>query len=223
MTVKQGSDRGGAFNNVPACRSKKQRHCVVAYSVFNEPPPADPAFGTPTGALVETVVGPGRTDLEVLCTNPAALGGGQAPLRTLVPTSRFPGTIGLGVRVTFGNDPPTAPTPWVQPQDHYTGGCVNSNGANVLMISPGRLRAEAGPGARSRLGPAPGRRQHRAGRPGGPGPLPVAGLPEGEGGAEALSDRRAGAGGDGDGRPQRSARVSRKLRSGWVLRTRTGA
>jgi hypothetical protein len=136
VTVKKGSDRGGAFNRVPACRSKKQRHCVVAYSVFNETPPADPAFGTPTGALVENVVGPGRTDLEVLCTNPAALGGGEAPLRTLVPTSPFPGTIGFGIRVTFSNDPPTADTPWVQPQDHYTAGCVTSNGANVLMISP---------------------------------------------------------------------------------------
>jgi hypothetical protein len=136
VTVKQGSDRGGAFNHVPACRSKKQRHCVVAYSVFNEPPPPDPSFGTPTGALVQGVVGAGRTDLEVLCTNPAALGGGEAPLQTLIPTSRFPGTIGLGIRVTFIGDPPTASTPWVQPQDHYTGGCVNSNGANVLMISP---------------------------------------------------------------------------------------
>ena len=109
---------------------------MVAYSAYNEPPPPDAAFGTPTGALVDTVVGAGRTDLEVLCTNPAALGGGQAPLQTLIPTSRFPGTIGLGIRVTFNGDPPTAPTPWIQPQDHYTGGCVNSNGANVLMISP---------------------------------------------------------------------------------------
>jgi hypothetical protein len=134
VTVKQGSDRGGAFENVPACRSAKQRHCVVAYSVFNETPPDDPAFGKPTGLLVDTF-GAGRTDLEVLCNNPAALGGGSAPLQTLVPTTPFPGTLGLGILITFNGTPPTAPTPWIQPQDHYTGACVNSNGANVLMIS----------------------------------------------------------------------------------------
>lgn len=136
VTVKQGSDVGGAFNKVPACRSKKQRHCVVAYSTFNEPPPDTPAFGKPSGALVDAFGGGGRADTEVLCNNPAALGGGVAPLRTLVPTSPFPGTIGLGVRLTFNGTPPTAATPWVQPQDHYTGICQSSNGANVLMVSP---------------------------------------------------------------------------------------
>ena len=136
VTVKQGSDVGGAFNKVPACRSKKQRHCVVAYSTFNEPPPDAPAFGKPSGALVDAFGNGGRADTEVLCNNPAALGGGVAPLRTLVPTSPFPGTIGLGVRLTFNGTPPTAATPWVQPQDHYTGICQSSNGANVLMVSP---------------------------------------------------------------------------------------
>lgn len=136
VTVKQGSDRGGVFKNVPACRSKKQRHCVVAYSAYNQAPPDDTAFGKTSGVLVDAFGGFGRTDLEVLCTNPAALGGGWAPLQTLAPTSEFPGSIGLGVAITFNGAPPTAPTPWVQPQDHYTAVCAESNGANVLMVAP---------------------------------------------------------------------------------------
>jgi hypothetical protein len=135
VTVRQGSDVGGSFNHVPACHSKRSRHCVLAFSTYNEPPPDDTIFGKPSGDGVLAGSG-GRTDLEVLCSNPAALGGGVAPLQTLVPTSDFPGTIGLGVRLTFNGAPPTAPTPWIQPQDHYTAICQHSNGANVLMISP---------------------------------------------------------------------------------------
>jgi Protein of unknown function (DUF3089) len=136
VTVKQGSDVGGAFDHVRACHSKKQRHCVVAYSTFNAPPPDDTAFGRPSGALVDAFGGAQPTDTEVLCNNPAALGGGFAPLQTLVPTSSFPGTLGLGIRISFNGTPPTAPTPWVSPQDHYTAICQHSNGANVLMIYP---------------------------------------------------------------------------------------
>jgi hypothetical protein len=136
VTVKQGSDRGGAFKNVAACRKRTQRGCVVAFSTFNETPPDDPAFGKPTGRLVESYGGAGRTDLEVLCNNPAALAGGTAPLQSLVPTTPFPGTLGFGITIMYNGSPPTAATPWVQPQDHYNGACVSSNGANVLMISP---------------------------------------------------------------------------------------
>jgi hypothetical protein len=135
VTVTEGRDRGGAFKNVAACRRPTQRACVVAYSVFNEVPPDDAVFGRPNGRLADEFTG-GRTDVEVLCNNPAALRGGRAELHSLVPTSEFPGTIGLGLQVTYNGDPPTAPTPWVQPQDHYTGRCVESNGANVLLIEP---------------------------------------------------------------------------------------
>lgn len=136
VTVRQGQDKGGAFNKVPACHSKKELHCVVAYSVFNETPPSNPLFGKPGGRFEQAFGLPIRTDVEVLCSNPAALGGGVAPLQTLVPTSPFPGTLGLGINILFNGTPPTAGTPWIQPQDHYTALCQRSNGANVLMISP---------------------------------------------------------------------------------------
>jgi hypothetical protein len=108
---------------------------VIAFSTFNQTPPDNAVFGKP-GAVSDFFGQSGRTDLKVLCTNPAALRGGSAPLETLAPTIPFPGTLGVGVSILYNGSPPTAPTPWVTPQDHYTGQCVESNGVNVLMISP---------------------------------------------------------------------------------------
>ena len=51
-------------------------------------------------------------------------------------TEPFPGLIGLSLTISYLGMAPTAPTPWVEPQDHFSGECVTSNGANVLMISP---------------------------------------------------------------------------------------
>ena len=50
VTVAAGKDVGGAFQNIPACRSTDQTGCVVAYSSFNQPPPPDTMFG---GAHIE--------------------------------------------------------------------------------------------------------------------------------------------------------------------------
>jgi hypothetical protein len=135
VMVKQGRDVGGIFRHIPACRSARRTGCVIAFSTFNQTPPDDPMFGRPFGRLVELLGLSGRTDLEALCTNPAALRGRSAPLQSLAPTAPFPGTLGLGLTILYNGFLPPAPTPWVVPQDHYTGQCVKSNGANVLMIS----------------------------------------------------------------------------------------
>jgi len=135
VTVKQGSDVGGIFRHVRACHSARGTGCVIAFSTFNQTPPDNAVFGKP-GAVSDFFGQSGRTDLQVLCTNPAALRGGSAPLETVAPTIPFPGTLGAGVSILYNGSPPTAPTPWVVPQDHYAGQCVQSNGANVLMISP---------------------------------------------------------------------------------------
>ena len=137
VLVKQGKGVGGVFQKVPACWKPTKTGCVVAYSVYDETPPPDAAFGNPANNRFADIFGlAGRADLEVLCTNPAALGGGSAPLRTLVPTAPVSGTIGVGVNVMYGGSPPDAPTPWVEPQDHYNAACVRENGAHVLKTSP---------------------------------------------------------------------------------------
>jgi DUF3089 family protein len=136
VTVNPGSDVGGAFNQVHGCHSAKQTGCVIAYSTFNATPPDNAIFGRGSSVLGNFLGLGGRTDVQVLCTNPAALSGGAALLKTLTPTAPFPGALGLGVSVLFNGSLPTGNTPWLEPPDHYTGACVNSNGANVLMISP---------------------------------------------------------------------------------------
>ena len=72
----------GAFANVPPCTSPSQTGCVVSYATFDatSPPPDDSLFGAPR-------TGQGR----VICTNPAALGGGAGALDSYYPGSTRPG------------------------------------------------------------------------------------------------------------------------------------
>jgi hypothetical protein len=136
VSVAQGRNVGGVFRHVRGCRTPRRLSCVIAYSSFNKTPPDDAIFGKGPGVLTQAFNLPEPPNSEVLCTNPAALRGGVGALETLTPTAPFNGTIGLGIKILYNGSPPTAPTPWVEPQDHYTAQCVQSNGANVLMISP---------------------------------------------------------------------------------------
>jgi hypothetical protein len=139
VTVRKGSTSGGDFQHMRGCTAPKQIGCVIAFSVYNELPPDDTTFGVSGGRLDETFGFPTGPDFEVLCTNPAALGGGAAPLETLIYVAEFPGTLGLGLDIMFsglGGFPPSAPTPWLQPSDRYSGECVSHNGANVLLVTP---------------------------------------------------------------------------------------
>ena len=80
VTVKKGSDRGGDFKHVRACRRAGQIGCVIAFSTFNAPVPTN-AHLRPHDRR--------RPALEVLCTNPAALGGGSAKLTPIYPSAPF--------------------------------------------------------------------------------------------------------------------------------------
>jgi hypothetical protein len=132
VTVPEGGTVGGDFRNIPACRKAKQIGCVIAFSTFNAPVPADSRFGRPSNFVPDL---PATGD--VLCTNPAALGGGSAPLTSVFPTEPFaPGTtIGLATGAVGVPMPTGATTPWFQAQA-YTGACDSSNDADVLQISP---------------------------------------------------------------------------------------
>ena len=124
VTVKKGSDVGGTFEHIPACRSAKQLDCVVAFSTFDAPVPADSLFGrTP------------RPGLQVLCTDPAALAGGSAPLDAVIPSAPFaPGTIIGQATGLLGLTVPPVPTPWVEYPAAYRGTCSSAGGADVLQI-----------------------------------------------------------------------------------------
>jgi hypothetical protein len=101
---------------------------VVGYSSYDTTPPPDAGFPRAGGRLSQVIGAGGRAGfegLQVLCTNPAALGsGGQAPLRTLSSGST---------------------TPWAEYPGLYTAGCRTEGDATWLnvSVSPSDPRAGA--------------------------------------------------------------------------------
>jgi hypothetical protein len=71
ILVPRGRDAGGTFAHLPLCRAATQTGCIVAYSSFRAtaPPTASTRFGRSADST-----------LVAACTNPAALGGGEAAL-----------------------------------------------------------------------------------------------------------------------------------------------
>ena len=126
VLVKQGQDAGGDFKHVRACRSPRQFGCVVAYSTFNQPVPPTAIFGR------TTIAGD-----AVLCTDPAALRGGSAPITSINPTAPFaPGTT-IGTATTLIGVPrPEVSTTWIEAPHAYQSTCSGSDGADVLQTSP---------------------------------------------------------------------------------------
>jgi hypothetical protein len=126
VTVREGEDAGGDFERVRACRSARQLGCVVAFSTFNAPVPAEARFGRAPA--------PG---MEVLCTNPAALAGGAAPVDAIFPSEPYaPGTV-IGAAVeAVGFPRPAASTAWLAFPDAYAARCVSEGGASALQITP---------------------------------------------------------------------------------------
>jgi hypothetical protein len=125
VLVKQGSDAGGDFKHIPACRSAKDLHCVIAFSTFDDPVPSNSLFGRTTS--------PGK---QVLCTNPAALGGGSGKANVIYPRKPFaPGAIAAGISI-LGQPQPAASTPWISFPGAYRAACSSADGADVLQITP---------------------------------------------------------------------------------------
>jgi DUF3089 family protein len=135
VLVRKGQKVGGDFRNIPACTAANQTRCMIAWSTFNAPPPDNSRFGRSPATDTSGAGFPAGPNYEVLCTNPASLGANERkPLTSLTRTEPFPGTIGALLVVMYGGPPPSAPTPWVEPGERYTGRCETSAGANVLML-----------------------------------------------------------------------------------------
>ena len=132
VLVKKGGDRGGDFKHLRACRSRNQLGCVIAFSTYNETPPPDSRFGRTNTGFQSGPIAPG---LEVLCTNPAALGGGAGKLSPIYATKPFAqsviGSQANGALALL----PHPRTPWATFPKGVTGRCSRAGGANVLRIS----------------------------------------------------------------------------------------
>ncbi|HEY6523077.1 MAG TPA: DUF3089 domain-containing protein [Solirubrobacteraceae bacterium] len=125
VLVKRGKGIGGSFQHIPACRSATQLGCVIAFSTFDQPPPANSLFGRTTV--------PGD---QVLCTNPAALGGGAAKVDPVLPSAPFaPGTLIAAGNALLKVTIPKASTEWISEPNAYRAQCSSADGANVLQIT----------------------------------------------------------------------------------------
>ena len=136
VNVREGSDIAGDFDNVPACKDEQELGCVIGFSTFNAPVPADARFGRTGGGFDPT--DPAKFD--ILCNNPATiLSGADGNLDTIFPVEPFaPGsTIGLGTgAVGFPQPSPAATTTWYEAKGAYHGTCDHSDDADALQITP---------------------------------------------------------------------------------------
>jgi hypothetical protein len=132
VLVKGNTGIGGDFKHIPACRSNTQLACVIAFSTFDQPAPSNSLFGRP-GTLGQ----PAPKGDQVLCTNPANLLGGRGLLDPIQPSAPFaPGsTLALGFSALKWNVPRQATAFWSSPRS-YSARCTDSNGAQVLEVTP---------------------------------------------------------------------------------------
>ena len=134
VTVKRGSEIGGDFKHIPGCRSATQTGCVIAFSTFDQPPPADSLFGHPVSASLKPL---GDRKLQVLCTNPGALGGGSGVLDPIEPSAPFaPGTLIAAGIAGLNWKVPAPPTVWWSAPGSYRARCQTIRGATVLEVKP---------------------------------------------------------------------------------------
>jgi hypothetical protein len=127
VLVKDHSDVGGSFRHIPACHDIYDNGCVIAFSTFDGPVPANSIFGR------TTVAGD-----HVLCVDPAALRGRHPqPLDSILPSAPFaPGTlIAAGIQL-LGITQPHPATVWSSLPGAYSARCSGAGGAHVLQITP---------------------------------------------------------------------------------------
>ena len=131
VVVNGNTGVGGDFKNIPACHSKAQLGCVIAFSTFDQPAPSNSLFGRPAPLAGKTL----PPHAEVLCTNPASLAGGTGLLDTVSPSKPFAphSTLAAGIKLLHVTFPEPKTVYWAT-NGAYSAKCVDSNGAQVLMV-----------------------------------------------------------------------------------------
>jgi pimeloyl-ACP methyl ester carboxylesterase len=110
------------FERFRPCTRAGQIRCIIAFSTFNQPVPPDALFGRGT---------------EVICTNPAALGGGEATIDAVFPHEPFaPGTAMAALVAALGFPVPESSATWLAFPDVYSARCAKEGGAHVLQVTP---------------------------------------------------------------------------------------
>ena len=125
VLVPEGGVVGGSFQNIPLCSTAEETGCVIAFRTYAE-------GYAPTNHSNAT----GEEGMDNACTNPAALGGGEALFKeTYLQLRPNQALFRVG-------DDPGYPTPFSLYEDFYAGKCVkDSDNSSYLEI-----RVRPGPG-----------------------------------------------------------------------------
>jgi hypothetical protein len=111
------------YKHVGVCARPGQTGCIVAWSMFHDPPPANSVFGRTT-----------LSGQHVVCTSPGKLGG-SSKLVPYQPSLPFPGTIGLLLGAFASDQPTDVKTPWFSQPGRITAACATTtDGATYLKV-----------------------------------------------------------------------------------------
>lgn len=126
ITVPRGKDVGGTFQQFPLCRSPSQTGCIISYASFRAtaPPPEDSRFGKA-----------GDPNLVSACTNPAALGGGSAPLHAYLRASGRDVTLSTHEPGRWVATGPKVRTPFVTTPGLLTAECTSGPEGAYLSVA----------------------------------------------------------------------------------------
>jgi hypothetical protein len=141
VQVPNGRVVGGTFQHIPACGAVNQTGCVIAYSSFGSPPPANSLFGRAgQGVSLQSAQG-GAGSQQVVCVNPVTFSSQAGALQPffLTVTASTP-----GVRVL---------TPWVTFPGLYAAQCRQSGGASWLQVTATPAVGDQRPTVSASLGP----------------------------------------------------------------------
>lgn len=132
VTVPIGKTVGGSFKKLETCTAPKQTGCIIAYSTFlSQPPP-------------NTIFGKGGNGMSVVCTNPAALGGGPAPLDNAFP---------VGKSLLGGLNGVSERTRWVSYPGRFQGECKSAGDLSWLQVTQLQVAGDTRPELKESLGP----------------------------------------------------------------------
>jgi hypothetical protein len=135
VQVAKGSTVGGDFKHVPACTSTTQTGCVVAYSSWDRTPPW-------------AGVGGSKSPTQELCVNPAAPGGGEAPITPIFAGVNPQGIVPYGSIYVAYN--------WVEFPGLYTARCVRQGNDAWLLVTRIHTPGDRRPTVYEALGPDSG-------------------------------------------------------------------
>ena len=147
VPVPKGKDVGGAFKNIPLCRSAEQTGCLISFASFRStiPPPANTLFGRVAGEGMESA-----------CTNPAALGGGSGALHPYLTGAGSLIASGAPQKHQWVTGGAVIETPFVSVPGMLTAKCATNENGNFLEVTvngnPSDPRADDIPGDLGALG-----------------------------------------------------------------------